>query len=68
MFKRRKRRSILGKLREVLWPKMGWRRMGHYLHLRMIRLNASPHQIALGISFGASISFVPLPGTHIITA
>lgn len=68
MFKRRKKRSLLGNLREILWPKMGWRRMGHYIHLRMIRLNATPHHIALGIAFGASISFIPLPGTHIISA
>lgn len=68
MFKRRIKRSFLENIREILWPHMGWGRFLRYLHHRILRLPATPYELASGLSFGAAISFVPLPGTHIISA
>lgn len=68
MFKRQKKRPVLSSLREVVWPSMGWRRLVRYFHHRIVRLKATNVQIAIGLSNGAAISFVPLPGTHIIGA
>lgn len=52
----------------LLWPSIGWKRMLKYIQLRLIRLKGSTHSIAMGFAFGASISFTPLPGSHIIGA
>lgn len=68
MFSRRTPLSITQKIREAVWPSMGWGRFLKYTQLRLIRLKDSNRAIATGLAFGASISFVPLPGTHIITA
>ncbi len=68
MFKRRVKRTKLQIIREFLWPHMGWRRLSRYFHHRLLRLPGTPYQLASGLSFGAAISFVPLPGTHIILA
>jgi uncharacterized protein (DUF2062 family) len=68
MFKRKTPLSTSQKALSLLWPSMGWKRMFHYIQLRLIRLKGSTHSIATGFAFGASISFTPLPGSHIITA
>jgi hypothetical protein len=47
---------------------MGWKRTLRYAQLRLIRIKDTTRAIATGLAFGAGISFVPLPGTHIITA
>lgn len=52
----------------MLWPNMGWRRLGRYLWHRLTRLKASPHAIALGVAFGVFASFTPLMGFHIALA
>jgi uncharacterized protein (DUF2062 family) len=68
MFKRKTPLSITQKTMSLLWPSMGWKRMFKYIQLRLIRLKGSTRSIATGFAFGASISFTPLPGTHIIGA
>lgn len=68
MFKRRKIRSWMQILREALWPSMGWSRAVKYAWIRMQRLAASPHAIALGVSFGIFASFTPFMGIHILLA
>lgn len=42
--------------------------MFKYTQLRLIRLKGSTRSIATGFAFGSSISFTPLPGTHIVGA
>lgn len=39
-----------------------------YTKHRIVRLSDSTHKIALGLSFGAAISFTPIVGTHFIQA
>ncbi|OFW90197.1 MAG: hypothetical protein A3J37_07960 [Alphaproteobacteria bacterium RIFCSPHIGHO2_12_FULL_45_9] len=68
MFKRKTPLSASQKAMSLLWPSMGWKRMFQYVQLRLIRLKGSTRSIATGFAFGASISFTPLPGGHIIGA
>lgn len=68
MFRRKTPLTLTQKLKEILWPSMGWGRTWQYAQLRLIRIQASTRSIATGFAFGASISFTPLPGTHIIGA
>lgn len=68
MFKRKVPLPLSQKIGSLLWPSIGWKRMFHYIQLRLIRLKGSTRSIATGFAFGASISFTPLPGSHIIGA
>lgn len=68
MFKRRIKLTSLQKAKEALWPKMGWVRAVQYFAKRMIRLRDSNASIAVGLATGASVSFSPLIGTHILQA
>lgn len=47
---------------------MGWGRWFRYTQLKIIRLEESTRSVAIGLAFGASVSFTPLPGLHIISA
>lgn len=68
MFKRKNPLSLSQSLSLIFWPKMGWKRMGRYAQLRLIRLKGTTYSIASGFSFGAAISFTPLPGVHLLGA
>ena len=47
---------------------MGWRRSVQYFWFRLRRLTATPHAIALGVSFGVFASFTPFMGLHLVLA
>ena len=66
LFKRRKKRPVYAKVREFVWPSMGFGRTRAYLRHRILRLKDSPHSIAAGLALGVAISFSPLIGTHFI--
>lgn len=66
VFRRRKKRSVFGHARELLWPAAGYRRAALYLWLRTARLRDNPHSIAVGFACGAFISFTPFMGFHIL--
>lgn len=66
MFRRRKPLNTMQRLRQFLWPREGWLRATKYIWQRTIRLNGSPHSIALGLAIGAFVSANPLLGTHIL--
>ncbi len=68
MFKRKTPLPVTKKIMSFLWPSIGWGRLFKYIQLRLIRLKGSTRSIATGFAFGASISFTPLPGSHIISA
>ncbi len=65
MFKRRIERTALEKMRELVWPSSGYRRAAAYLWRRLVRLNASPHTVALGFAIGVYMSFSPFLGFHL---
>ena len=68
MFARRRRRSALGRLRQALWPSMGFRRAARYVGHRLARLPDSPGAIAGGLAWGAAVSFTPFIGLHFFVA
>lgn len=68
MFRRRVNLTILQRARELLWPRMGWLRVGAYFRHRVVRLPGSPYSIAAGLACGAAISFTPFLGLHFVIA
>jgi uncharacterized protein len=64
MFSRRHPRTRRQKLRELLWPSMGMKRLMVYYRHRMGRLPGTPEFIARGMALGVAISFTPLVGLH----
>lgn len=68
MFRRRKNRSLLVKLRESVWPTIGWRRAGTYLAHRIRRMPGTPESIAAGMACGVAVSFTPFIGFHFVIA
>ena len=68
MFKRRIKRPILTKFRELLWPSAGWKRAANYMRHRLARINATPYAIASGFACGAAVSLTPFIGLHFLVA
>lgn len=66
ILKRKHPKKTHHKLRDALWPRIGWRRAMRYIKYRLIRLKDSNRNIAVGLSWGAAVSFTPLIGTHIL--
>lgn len=66
MFKRRRKRSLAERLRDVFWPRMPWRRIRVYYKHRMGRLPGTPYFIAAGFATGVAVSFTPFIGLHIL--
>ena len=66
LFKRAKIQSYKEKLRNLIWPKMGWRRVLDYYKHRSIRIPDSEYSIAMGLAFGCLVSWTPAFGTHIL--
>lgn len=52
----------------MLWPRRSFRRSTRYFVKRALRLQASPHAIAAGVSAGVFCSFTPFIGLHFILA
>jgi uncharacterized protein len=68
VFRRRNPRSTLGWVREMIYPKGGFRRATQYLIHRMRRLPDEPHRIARGVFAGAFVSFPPIFGIQMLSA
>lgn len=66
LFKRAKAQPMIEKLANLVWPKMGWRRVIDYYKHRTIRIPDSPASIALGLAFGCAVSWTPTFGLHLI--
>lgn len=68
MFHRRRNRSFKQSLKEVFYPRGGWKRTAQYVWYRLRRLPDAPHRIARGVAAGVFISFTPFFGFHLIGA
>lgn len=68
MFKRRNPLPLIRRVREVLWPRAGWRRTVLYVAHRISRVPGTPYRIAAGFACGAAISFTPFIGFHFLCA
>ncbi|ABS64477.1 conserved hypothetical protein [Parvibaculum lavamentivorans DS-1] len=68
MFRRRVELHPIQKIREIFWPRSGWKRTLQYGWRRVWRLSGTPHAIALGVAAGAFSSCTPFLGFHILLA
>lgn len=68
LFGRRKPEPMLDRLRVAVWPRRSWRRSIRYANLRLGRLQASRHAIALGLAIGVFIAFQPILGFQMLLA
>ena len=68
VFKRREPLGWGAWLREMVYPRGGFRRATRYVIHRMSRLPDEPHRIARGIFAGSLIGFLPLPGLQFVAA
>ncbi|MCB1513753.1 MAG: DUF2062 domain-containing protein [Hyphomicrobiaceae bacterium] len=68
LFKRRVAPDIAERLRVWLWPRRSWSRSLRYVLLRIIRLRANPHSLALGCAAGVFAACTPLIGGQIVMA
>lgn len=68
MFRRRVELHPLERLRELVWPKLGWKRAFQYGWRRVWRLSGTPHAVAVGMAAGAFASFTPFLGFHFMIA
>ncbi len=66
LFKRRLPQSYWQKIGNIVWPKMGLKRLAHYYKHRTIRIPAGEHSIAAGLAFGCAVSWTPTFGTHLL--
>lgn len=66
LFKRRTAEPLKQKIINLVWPKMGFKRVLDYYKHRSVRIPASDHSIAAGLAFGCLVSWTPLFGTHLI--
>lgn len=68
LFRRRNQQPVHHRVGNLIWPRMGWRRVVVYLWHRVARLHGTPHTIAGGFASGAAVSFLPFVGAHFILA
>ncbi|WP_184397490.1 DUF2062 domain-containing protein [Rhizobium sp. BK650] len=68
LFRRRKPAGFKEKLRELVWPRKGFLRPARYIMMRVLRLSASPHAVAMGFAAGVFVSWTPFIGVHFIMA
>jgi uncharacterized protein (DUF2062 family) len=68
LFGRRVPEPVLDRLRVAVWPRRSWRRSVRYADLRLRRLGASRHAIALGLAIGVFAAFQPVVGFQMLFA
>lgn len=68
ILKRRDAPSWKERLRVWAWPRRSWARSLHYVYLRLMRMRAGPHQVALGCAIGVFASITPFVGVQMIGA
>lgn len=68
VFKRREKLGWLAWIREMVYPRGGFKRATRYVIHRMRRVPDTPHRVARGIFAGCLIGFLPLPGLQFVGA
>lgn len=64
----KRRREGWERIREYLWPTIGWMAFLRLSEIRIKRRPGSAHDIALGVACGVGVSFTPFLGFHFILA
>lgn len=67
MFRRRHKLKIFDRLRTILFPRKGWKRVFYYITHRLRRRPGNPGFIAMGVACGVGISFLPYLGIHLLS-
>lgn len=68
LFDRRMPPTLSERLRVMVWPRNSWERSLRYIMLRLLRIRATPHQLALGFALGVFASITPLVGLQMAVA
>lgn len=68
LFRRRAAPGISERIRVWLWPRRSWSRSLRYVVLRLLRLKADPHALALGSAAGVFAACTPLIGGQFVLA
>jgi len=68
LFRRKKQLSPAMRLRQAVWPTRSFKRSFRYMELRLWRIQASPHSIALGCAVGVFAIFTPFLGFQMMLA
>jgi uncharacterized protein (DUF2062 family) len=68
IFRRRARRPLFRRIRDLVSPPKGWRRGFTYVGRRVQRLPDTPHRIAIGFACGVFASFTPFFTLHFVVA
>ncbi len=66
MFRRRIKLTLRRRVRNFVWPRMGWWRWLRYAVHRVGRLPHTPYAIAAGLACGAAFSMTPFMGLHFL--
>ena len=68
LFRRRDPLTFGERMKRTVWPEGGWRRTLVYFRKRVLRLNGSPHTVAIGFAAGLCVAWSPLFGLHYVLA
>ncbi len=68
LFKRRYAPTAMEVARISVWPRRSWERSLKYVLLRLMRVKASPHQLALGCAVGVFAAVTPFVGLQMLLA
>lgn len=68
LFRRRHPLPLHRRVKHTLLPPGGWRRSLTYFRKRVLRLNGSPHTVAIGFAAGLVVAWSPLFGFHYVLA
>ncbi len=68
LFDRRIPPTFTEQLRVLVWPRESWERSLRHIALRLLRVRATPHQLALGCAIGVFAAITPLVGLQMALA
>jgi uncharacterized protein len=68
LFDRRMPPTLAERFRVLVWPRNSWDRSLRYILLRLLRVRATPHQLAFGCAIGAFAAVTPLVGLQMALA
>lgn len=67
-FARRRPKPLAERLRDAVWPRIGWRRALACRGKELMRVSGSPHAVAAGAAAGIFAAFSPFFGLHYVIA
>lgn len=68
LFDRRMPPTVVEQVRVLVWPRHSWERSLRYILLRLMRVRATPHQLAFGCAIGVFAAITPLVGLQMALA